>query len=77
MGFFVDLTHVIEPEMSVFPGDPAPQTETLATCEKDGYRLTKLTVGSHCGTHADAPAHVFWAAGRLTGFPRNFSWDRR
>ena len=59
MGRLVDLTHVIELEMSVFPGDPVPQAETLATCEKDGYRLTKLTVGSHCGTHADAPAHVF------------------
>lgn len=72
MGFFVDLTHVIEPEMSVFPGDPAPQTETLATCEKDGYRLTKLTVGSHCGTHADAPAHVFLGGRTLDRFPAEF-----
>ena len=72
MGFFVDLTHVIEPEMSVFPGDPAPQTETLATCEKDGYRLTKLTVGSHCGTHADAPAQVFSGGRTLDRFPAEF-----
>lgn len=56
MGRLVDLTHVIEPEMSVFPGDPTPQAEPLATCEKDGYRLTKFTVGSHCGTHADCQA---------------------
>lgn len=59
MGSAVDLTHVIEPGMTVFPGDPPPVLETLATCEKDGYRLTKLAVGSHCGTHVDAPAHVF------------------
>lgn len=72
MGRLVDLTHVIELEMSVFPGDPVPQAETLATCEKDGYRLTKLTVGSHCGTHADAPAHVFSDGRTLDQFPAEF-----
>ena len=72
MGRLVDLTHVIELEMSVFPGDPVPQAETLATCEKDGYRLTKLTVGSHCGTHADAPAHVFPDGRTLDQFPADY-----
>ena len=72
MGRLVDLTHVIELEMSVFPGDPVPQAETLATCEKDGYRLTKLTVGSHCGTHADAPAHVFPDGRTLDQFSAEF-----
>ena len=72
MGRLLDLTHVIELEMSVFPGDPVPQAETLATCEKDGYRLTKLTVGSHCGTHADAPAHVFSGGRTLDQFPAEF-----
>ena len=72
MGRLLDLTHVIEPEMSVFPGDPVPQAETLATCEKDGYRLTKLTVGSHCGTHADAPAHVFPDGRTLDQFSAEF-----
>lgn len=72
MGRLVDLTHVIELEMSVFPGDPIPQAETLATCEKDGYRLTKLTVGSHCGTHADAPAHVFPDGRTLDQFSAEF-----
>lgn len=72
MGRLVDLTHVIEPDMSVFPGDPVPQAKTLATCEKDGYRLTQLTVGSHCGTHADAPAHVFSGGRTLDQFPAEF-----
>ena len=72
MGRLVDLTHVIEPDMSVFPGDPVPQAKTLAICEKDGYRLTQLTVGSHCGMHADAPAHVFSGGRTLDQFPAEF-----
>ncbi len=72
MGRLVDLTHVIEPGMSVFPGDPVPEAETLATCANDGYRLTKFTVGSHCGTHADAPAHVYCDGRTLDCFPVDF-----
>ena len=72
MGFVVDLTHVIEPGMSVFPGDPLPVFETIAMCEKDGYRLTKFTVGSHCGTHVDAPAHVFADGRTLDCFSADF-----
>lgn len=42
----------------VFPGDPAPKKETLASMEKgDPYNLTAFGMCAHNGTHIDAPRH--------------------
>ena len=42
----------------VFPGDPAPKKETLASmAEGDLYNLTALSMCAHNGTHVDAPSH--------------------
>lgn len=42
----------------VYPGDPAPQKETLCCMEKgDLYNLSAFSMCAHNGTHIDAPAH--------------------
>src|SRR6266852_4112189 len=53
----VDLTHELHNGMPIYPGDPAPSFVSYATLEKNGVNLTKLTLGSHTGTHIDAPRH--------------------
>jgi arylformamidase len=53
----VDLTHELCNGMPVYPGDPSPSFVSYATLEKNGVNLTKLTLGSHTGTHLDAPRH--------------------
>ena len=53
----VDLTHELRNGMPVYPGDPSPSFVSYATLEKNGVNLTKLTLGSHTGTHIDAPRH--------------------
>jgi arylformamidase len=53
----VDLTHELANGMPIYPGDPAPDFERSATIETNGVNLTKLTLGSHTGTHTDAPIH--------------------
>lgn len=53
-----DLTHPIETGMQTYPGDPAVSVEVVATHDSEGYRESKLTCGSHTGTHVDAPAHT-------------------
>lgn len=48
----------------VFPGDPAPQAVALAQMAQGSpYNLTRVTLGSHTGTHMDAPSH-FVAGGK-------------
>ncbi len=53
----VDLTHHLRTGMPVYPGDPSPSFENYATLERDGVNLTRLVMGSHTGTHIDAPRH--------------------
>ncbi len=44
----------------VYPGDPVPSMETVLSLENvppDVCKLSRLTMGTHSGTHMDAPAH--------------------
>ena len=52
------MTHIIEPDMPVFPGTQPPVFQKANTFEKDNFRETKITMYSHTGTHMDAPAHM-------------------
>jgi arylformamidase len=52
-----DLTHHLHNGMPIYPGDPSPSFENYATLQKDGVNLTKISMGSHTGTHLDAPRH--------------------
>ncbi len=52
-----DLTHHLRNGMPVYPGDPSPSFENYSTLEKNGVSLTKIIMGSHTGTHLDAPRH--------------------
>ena len=55
--------------MPVWPGDPAVSLETVCTAETDGCRVTRLTLGSHTGTHLDAPRHVLPGGSSLDELP--------
>ena len=52
-----DLTHHLRSDMPVYPGDPSPSFERYSTLRKNGVNLTKIIMGSHTGTHLDAPRH--------------------
>jgi len=58
----VDLSHPVTTDMPVFPGDPEVTIRDAATFDADGFRVMELHIGSHTGTHIDAPSH-FIAAG--------------
>ncbi len=53
-----DLTRRLEPGMPVYPDDPPVECEPWTTHEGDGYRVSRLSLGTHAGTHVDAPAHT-------------------
>ena len=53
----VDLTHVIQPGMPVYPGTEGPRFEGTSTLERDGFMERLVSLTSHTGTHVDAPAH--------------------
>ena len=53
----VDLTHTLRNGMPVYPGDPTPSFENYKTLEENGVNVTRMVMGSHTGTHLDAPKH--------------------
>lgn len=53
----VFLSHVIDGEVPVFPGDPPVRIRPAATIERDGYYLQSIEAGEQAGTHWAAPAH--------------------
>ena len=53
----VDLSQTIENGMTVYVGDAVPKISAFKRLDKDGVNLSLITVGSHTGTHVDAPIH--------------------
>jgi kynurenine formamidase len=64
----IDLTHMIDEKMPVFPGTEPPKIIQKNTIEKDGFAEKLLTMYSHTGTHIDAPAHMIEDGNSLFDF---------
>lgn len=56
----IEISLPIRPGMLLWPGDPPFSTETILSVDKgDPFTLSYLRMGSHTGTHIDAPRHFF------------------
>jgi arylformamidase len=64
----IDLTHLIEPAMPVYPGTEPPVLQQANTIERDGFAEKRLMMHSHTGTHMDAPAHMLPGGKTLDAF---------
>lgn len=65
----IDLTHIIEAGMPVFPGTEPPEIRQANTIGTDGFAEKILQLYSHTGTHMDAPAHIFENGKTLDAYP--------
>ena len=54
-----DLSHNLDSDTQVYPGDPTFSCHKVSSIKNDGYSVTRLSLGSHTGTHIDAPSHFF------------------
>ncbi|HHW24791.1 MAG TPA: cyclase family protein [Bacillota bacterium] len=63
MEIIADLSYPILPGMPTFPGDGEARLVRDREYERDGYRLTRLDLPAHAGTHIDLPSHLL-AEGR-------------
>ncbi len=54
----IDLSHPLDStNLTLYPGDPPLKCCPSTTIDKDGYSVHSLSLGSHTGTHIDAPSH--------------------
>ncbi len=75
---FRDCTHPLTSATMVYPGDPRVERTPHATHAEDGYRVTRLELGTHSGTHIDAPSHTEPDGRTLDSFPiETFAFDAR
>ncbi len=55
---FIDISYQMTPEMAIYPGNPGFTAERSSDIEKGGKaNVSCITMGSHTGTHMDAPLH--------------------
>jgi kynurenine formamidase len=66
----IDLTHPITSDIPVyFPWHPPTVLEQTATYRDNRCEVRRLSIGTHSGTHIDAPSHV------LEGHPTLDQYD--
>jgi kynurenine formamidase len=53
----IDLSHRVDEDTQIYPGDPAVRLEPATTIAADGVNVLNVHIGSHSGTHVDAPYH--------------------
>lgn len=53
----IDLTHLLDSNVPVYPGDPLFSCQQSSTVPRDGFSVHALSCSSHTGTHIDVPSH--------------------
>jgi kynurenine formamidase len=69
----IDLTRLLDRELPVYSdglySDPPFEIETWCTVAEQGYRVSRLSLGTQTGTHIDAPAHFAADGAELEELP--------
>jgi len=65
----IDLSVALNEQTPIYPGDPATKIEPAGVLAKDGYCDHYISVGTHVGTHIDAPKHMLEGGASLDKTP--------
>jgi kynurenine formamidase len=65
----IDLSVPLSTDTPVYPGDPSLRINRDTTVADNGYLGHTITMGTHNGTHIDAPAHMIEGATTLGQLP--------
>ena len=66
----IDISQEIYSGMPVYPGDPSFQARRVNSFKQgDMCEVSEITMGTHCGTHVDAPLHMLPDGAPLESIP--------
>ena len=65
----IDLSVDLNEKTPVYPGDPETKIKPAGTLGTSGYQDHYVCVGTHVGTHIDAPSHMITGGKNLNEFP--------
>src|SRR5438309_9045755 len=54
-----DISLAVDPGMTLYRGNPPVRIRPFLTLKKNGANVSEVCLGSHTGTHVDAPVHFF------------------
>ncbi|MCL2320947.1 MAG: cyclase family protein [Oscillospiraceae bacterium] len=65
----IDISHVLDENTPIFPGDPKTTLTRIKTIDKDYYNAYLLQSCFHTGTHVDIPMHLINDSRTVIDFP--------
>jgi arylformamidase len=66
----IDVTVPLSADLPTFPGDPPFRMESTHRLQDgEAYNVAQLTLGSHTGTHVDAPFHFLAGGATVDDLP--------
>ena len=68
----IDISRTIHPNMEMYPKDAGPQITKLSGLDEGGsYNISRITLGTHTGTHVDPPLHLIRDGAGIDRLPMN------
>jgi len=64
-----DLSLTVSNNLPTYPGDPKVVLKQKIEFSKSGYNVKSIQVGTHSGTHIDAPLHLIDKAANILDVP--------
>jgi len=68
-GKMIDLTHLLNEQISVYPDTIGPEIISLNNVAEHGFAEMQVKMVLHSGTHIDAPRHIVPGGKALSDFP--------
>jgi arylformamidase len=68
-GGWLDISRLLGSSTHVWPGDPPVRVTPHTTLDHAACHVSRIELGSHSGTHVDAPAHFVRGGARLAEIP--------
>jgi kynurenine formamidase len=69
----IDLTRTLDENLYIYSegtySDPPLQIDPWCTVQSQGYRVSRISMGTQCGTHIDAPSHFMEGGADLGALP--------
>jgi kynurenine formamidase len=68
-----DLTKILDENLYIYAeenySDPPLEIEPWCTVQSQGYKVSRISMGTQCGTHIDAPSHFVEGGADLDALP--------
>ncbi len=65
---FIDISRPIHAGMAIYPNNPAVDIELVQMAKAGKSQISRISMGSHTGTHIDARSHITYNASGIESY---------